>query len=240
MTQTRTERIAAHDGAGFDGYLWLPSEPNGAGIVLFQEIFGVARYIRDVAERTARLGFAVLVPDLYWRIERGVALGGSEEHLATAMSYAGRFDWEDGLKDCGAALGHLRALPEVTGAAGVLGFCFGGTLAYLVAATYRPDFAVSYYGSGIPDALDRLDDITCPLLMHFGGSDQYTSRDRVSEVEGAVAGRPNIELHVHEAAGHAFDNHEAEMFHNPQASEDSRRVSTEFLLNQAPRATLKE
>lgn len=240
MGETRTERIAAHDGGSFDGYLWLPSEPNGAGIALFQEIFGIASYVRDVAERTASLGFAVLVPDLYWRIERGVALGGGEEHLASAMSYAGRFDWEDGLKDCVAALEHLRALPEVTGPAGVLGFCLGGTLAYLVAAASTPDFAVAYYGSGVPDSLDRLDDITCPLLMHFGGSDQYIARDKVAEVERAVAGRRNIELHVHEEAGHAFDNHEADNFYNPQAAEDSWSISTDFLLNQASRATLKE
>ncbi|MDQ3765826.1 MAG: dienelactone hydrolase family protein [Actinomycetota bacterium] len=215
MAETRTERIAAYDGASFDGYLWLPSEPNGSGIVLFQEIFGVAPYVRDVAERTAGLGFAVLVPDLYWRIERGVALASGVENVSTAMSYAGRFNWEDGVRDCDAALEHLRSLPEVSGEAGVLGFCFGGTLAYLVAAASRPDFAIAYYGSGVPDSLDRLDDITCPLLMHFGGSDQYIAREKVSEAEGAVAGRPNIELHVYEEAGHAFDNHEAENFHHP-------------------------
>lgn len=235
MIETRTERIQAHDGDSFDGYLWLPSEPNGAGVVLFQEIFGVARYIRDVAERTAGLGFAVLVPDLYWRIERGVALDSGGESLATAMSYAGRFNWDEGVKDCGAALEHLRNAPEVVGPTGVLGFCFGGTLAYLVAAAYEPDFVVSYYGSGVPDALDHLDEISCPLLMHFGGSDQYTSRDQVSAVEGAVAGRSNVQLHVYEQAGHAFDNHEAEIFHNPQAAHDAWGITADFLSRRTSR-----
>ena len=196
--------------------------------MLFQEIFGVARYISDMAERTAGLGFVVLVPDLYWRIERGVTLV-DQEDLATAMSYAGRFDWEGGVKDCGAALEHLRTLPEVSGEAGALGFCFGGTLAFLVAAAYEPDFAVACYGSGVPESLDRLEDITCPMLMHFGGSDQYIRRDEVSKVEGATAGRANIQLHVHEEAGHAFDNHRAEMFHHPKAAEDAWSSTAGFL-----------
>ncbi len=235
MAETRTERIAAHDGGSFDGYLWLPPKSNGAALVLFQEIFGVAPYVRDVAERTADLGFAVLVPDLYWRIEPGVALPSGAANLPDAMSYAGRFDWEDGVRDCDSALQHLRTLPEVTGPAGVLGFCFGGTLAYLVAAASTPDLAVAYYGSGVPGSLDRLDDITCPLLMHFGGSDQYIARDKVAEVERAVAGRRNIELHVHEEAGHAFDNHESEIFYNPLAAEEAWSISTGFLLNQTRR-----
>lgn len=234
MSHTRTERVAAHDGGAFDGYLWLPSEPNGSAIVLLHEIFGVARYIRDVAARTADLGFAVLAPDLYWRIERGVALGGSSQsEVEKGMSYASRFDWEKGVADCGAALEHLRSQPEVTQKTGVMGFCFGGTLAFHSAAAHAPDFAVCYYGSGVPDLLHRLDDISCPLLLHFGGSDPYISRDSVTSVEGAVADRKHIQIHVEEEAGHAFDNHESPLFHNAQAARSAWLLTVQFLAQRA-------
>lgn len=226
---TRTESISSHDGDVFDGYTWVPESPNGSGIVLVQEIFGVGAYIRAVAERVAALGFVVMAPDMYWRLERGVGLGGSQEDLEKAMSYAGRFDWAEGATDCGSALGHLRSLPEVTGRAGVVGFCFGGTLAFLSAAAFEPDAVVSYYGSGVPDVLTELDKISCPLLMHFGGSDPYTPRDAVARVEEAVADLPNAEIHVQEDAGHAFDNHDSPMFHNPEAAGRAWPITVEFL-----------
>jgi carboxymethylenebutenolidase len=229
VTETRTERIAAHDGGSFDGFVWLPSESNGSAILLLHEIFGVARYIRDVAARTADLGFVVLVPDLFWRIEPGVALGGGQADVEQGMSYASRFDWERGLDDCGAALEHLRSLPEVSERTGELGLCFGGSLAFLCAASAKPDFAVCYYGSAVPDALDRLDDIDCPLLLHFGGSDPFISRDRVARVEKAVAGRTDVEINVEEDAGHAFDNHESELFHHPNAARRSWSLTVDFL-----------
>jgi carboxymethylenebutenolidase len=229
MTHTRTEQIPAGDGGSFDGYVWIPSEPNGSAILLVQEIFGVGRYIRDVAARTADLGFAVLAPDLYWRIERGVSLGGDQADLEKAMSYQSRFDWDRGVDDCGAALRHVRSLPEVTNRTGVMGFCFGGTLAFQTAAVHDPDFAVCYYGSGVPDSLHQLDDIDCPLLLHFGGSDPYIPRESVAEVERAVAGRKEVQIHVQEEAGHAFDNHESPLFHNPDAAKRAWSITVDFL-----------
>ena len=229
VAHTRVESIAARDGGIFDGYVWIPSEPNGSAVLLLHEIFGVARYIRDVAARTAELGFVVLAPDLFWRIERGVVLGGGEDDVQKGMSYSSRFDWERGVEDCGAALEHLRSLPEVTARTGVMGFCFGGSLAFLAAAAHDPDFAICYYGSGVPDALDRLDDINCPLLLHFGGSDPYIARESVARVEKAVAGRTDTKINVEEQAGHAFDNHESALFHNPEAARRAWNVTVELL-----------
>jgi carboxymethylenebutenolidase len=128
-----------------------------------------------------------------------------------------------------ATLAHLRALPEVTGKAGALGFCLGGSLAYGLAAVADPDAVVSFYGSAVPDQLDLLDRITCPLQFHFGGQDPYIPRDAVARVEAAVAGRPNVEIHVQEQAGHAFHNHAAPMFHHPEAAATAWRLATAFL-----------
>lgn len=233
MPHTRTELITARDGGTFEGHVWIPSESNGSAVLLLHEIFGVARYIRDVAARTADLGFVVLAPDLYWRIEPGVALGGGQTDVEKGMLYASRFDWEQGVDDCGAALEHLRSQPEATERTGVMGFCFGGTLAYLSAAAHDPDFAVSYYGSGVPESLHRLDDIDCPLLLHFGGSDPYIARESIAGVQKAVAGRKDTQINVEEEAGHAFDNHESPLFHNPRAAERAWSLTVEFLREMA-------
>ncbi|GAA3434003.1 hypothetical protein GCM10018954_036070 [Kutzneria kofuensis] len=81
----------------------------------------------------------------------------------------------------------------------------------------------------MPDQLDLLDRISCPLQFHFGGQDPYIPRDAVAKVEAAVAGRANIEIHVQEQAGHAFHNHVAPMFHNPEAAAAAWRLATTFL-----------
>jgi carboxymethylenebutenolidase len=232
---TRRESITAHDGGRFDGHLVLPEAGSGPGLLLLQEIFGVGSYIEAAAERLAGLGYVVLAPDLFWRIEPNMTCDHDDAGLAEAMSNVQRFDFVQGLQDCDAALAHLRSLPEVGGrGAGVMGFCLGGRLTYSVAARSDPDTAVSYYGSGIADALGEADDITCPLLFHFGGKDPYLPMDQVERIRGALGGRANVEIHVQEDAGHAFDNHEAPMFHDPEAAAAAWEITVAFLARTLP------
>jgi len=212
---TRIETIAAPDGGSFDGDVVLPGGSSGPGILLLQEIFGVGPYIRAVGDRLAALGYVVLMPGVFWRIERRVALEHTEESLEKAFALGGRFAevFDEGIGDLGAALETLRGLPEVRAGVGVLGFCLGGRLAWSVASRFDADAVVSYYGSGIVGALDEADQITCPILLHFGTADPYIPKDQIDQITARVEGRPNFEIARHEGAGHAFDNHEAAMFH---------------------------
>ncbi len=223
----RTETIPSHDGDAFDGFVFEPATHNGKAIVLVQEIFGVVGYIEAVAARLNQIGYLVLVPDMYWRLERGVRLDPPDEQLETAMKFASGFDWELGVADCGSALAHLRSMHG--GRTGVVGFCFGGTLSFGTAVANDPDFAVSYYGSGVPDAIDGLDQVTCPLLLHFGGSDPFISTEAIERVRRRVGAREDVEMHVHPGATHAFDNHESATFHHPEASRRAWELTTEFL-----------
>ncbi len=223
----RTEAIRAHDGGTFDGYTFEPKQPNGKAILLLQEIFGVVTYIEDVARRLNDLGYLVMAPDMYWRLQPGMRLAPPDEQVDNAMTFASRFDWDLGTADCGSALAHLRGMGG--GRTGVLGFCFGGTLAFLTAVAHEPDFTVSYYGSGVPGAIDGIEDVTCPLLLHFGGSDPFISRDAIEGVRERVEGHPDTEIHVHPGATHAFDNHESRNFHHPEASRRAWELTTEFL-----------
>lgn len=226
---TRTETITTPDGE-FAAHLALPAAGQGPGLVLVQEIFGVNEYIRDVARRLAGLGYVTLAPDMFWRIEPGVAIdGGGEEALTRAMGYAGRFDLEPGLADLGATLDHLRSLPEVQGRCGIIGFCFGGTAAFVGAAHLDPDCAVSYYGSGVAGAIDLIGRVTCPILFHFGGADPYLPPADIETIDAAATGRDNVEIVVQPDAGHAFDNGFNPMFSNPPAADAAWARTASFL-----------
>ncbi|TYK43660.1 dienelactone hydrolase family protein [Actinomadura decatromicini] len=222
----RTERVAVEDGE-FSLHVWS-SGADGPGILLVQEIFGVGDYMEAVAEDLVALGYVVGAPDMFWRIEPEWSTVHNDEALPKGVSMVSRFDWEKGVQDAAAALAVLKELPEV-GKVGVLGFCFGGTLAYLLALDADIDSLVSFYGSGVPGALDRLDDIRAPAQFHFGGDDAYIPREDVAAVERAVAGRDGMEIHVQEDGGHAFHNRKAPMFYQPGPADRAWRLTEEFL-----------
>jgi carboxymethylenebutenolidase len=213
----------------------LPEAGSGPGIVVLQEIFGVGEYIKEAADRLAGLGYVALAPDLYWRIEPGIALGHDEAGLGQAFEVSRKLDHELAVRDSIDALHALRKLPEVTGGkAGVLGFCLGGTLAFGVAIDGDPDVAVCYYGSGIPGMLARADRISCPVLFHFGGADPYIPREQIDAVCDFADSKPGMECHVQEGAGHAFDNHTAPMFSQPKPAARAWEITTDFLARTLP------
>src|SRR6266550_2405189 len=91
--------VTAKDAGKFKAYLAKPAKGSGPGIVLLQEIFGINQYIRDVADHYAEEGYAVLAPDLFWRLEPGVELGYSEADINKAFGYYQRFDADQSIKD---------------------------------------------------------------------------------------------------------------------------------------------
>lgn len=233
MASTRSERITAPDGGVFDAHVALPDAGTGPGILVIQEIFGVNAYIRERCALLARMGYVALAPDAFWRIERNIALEPGEGALEQAFGYMSRYDAETGLKDLAAALDHLRDLPEVTGKVGVLGFCFGGTMAYRLACHAGPDAVVSYYGSGIGNMLDQAEGITCPILFQYGAKDPYIPADEIARVGALAAAEPDREHRVYDA-GHAFDNAHNPMFHEPTAAAAAWKATEAFLARHLP------
>ncbi|HEX7094651.1 MAG TPA: dienelactone hydrolase family protein [Acidimicrobiales bacterium] len=231
--QTRTESIAAPDGERFDGYVALPDSGTGPGMLVLQEIFGVNAYIRDVCARLAEMGYVAMAPDVFWRLERNVELGGDDAALEAAYGYIRRYDWQAGIADLVAALDHLRAMPETGGRAGAIGFCFGGTTSFALACRARPDVVVSYYGSGVPDWLAEADGVTTPVLFHFGTKDPYIANEAVDAVRAWASGRANVEVRTYDS-GHAFDNHRSAKFSDPVAAAEAWEHTTRFLQTHLP------
>jgi len=203
--RTEWTSVPAAGGASFDAYLALPPAGSGPGLVLFQEIFGVNPHIRTLAEQYALDGFVVLAPDVFWRQQRRVELGyeGAERQrgieLATALNAA------QVAVDLVASVAALRARPEVHGArVGAIGYCMGGRLAYLAAATAGVDTAVAYYGGGIHDQLDKAADIRCPVQFHYAGRDDHIPMSAVDKVRAAMAGK-DAQIHVYPGAMHGFN-----------------------------------
>ena len=181
-------------------HVWVPDAGHGPGIVLVSEIFGVNGYIDSVARRLTALGYVVGAPELFWRVAPAGWIGDrSEAGLKEALGFVGQLDLGRAIADSVAALAHLAAIDEVDGTPGVLGFCMGGAVAWLVAADAAPSVAVGYYGSRITGAVDRATDISCPVLLHFGATDGSTPPEAVEQVRAALAGHGSARVEVHDA-----------------------------------------
>jgi carboxymethylenebutenolidase len=203
---------------GFAGYLALPPAGRGPGLVLFQEIFGVNPHIRAVAEQYALDGFVVLAPDLFWRAQPRVELGYEGAERQQALALAQGYAPEQALADIAASVQTLRACPEVGGArVGAFGYCMGGRLAYLAAATTDVDAAVAFYGGGIHGQLERAAAIRCPVQFHYAEKDDHIPPAAVESVRRAMAGR-HAEVHVYPGAMHGFNCWARASYHAPSAA----------------------
>jgi carboxymethylenebutenolidase len=216
---SRFIEMKAADGSGhFSGYLSLPSSGTGPGLVIAQEIFGVNKTMRDVADYYAEEGYVVLVPDLFWRQQPKVELGYTEADWQRAFGYYQGFNEAKGVDDMQTAITALRGRPELTGGkVGVLGFCLGGKLAYLSACRTDADVAVGYYGVGIDAALDEADSIKKPLLLHVAELDKFCPPEARDKIVKALSGHPHVTLHVYPGVDHAFARDGGDHYHRPSA-----------------------
>ena len=201
---------------GFEGYLALPPAGRGPGLVLWQEIFGVNAHMQAVAEQYALDGFVVLAPDVFWRQAPRVQLGYDAADRGQAVALMQGYTAADALADIGASVAALRARPEVGGRkVGSLGYCMGGRLAYLTAATAAVDAAVAFYGGGIHAQLERAAAITCPMQFHYAERDDHIGLDAVARVAAAL---PRAEVHIYPGAMHGFNCWARASYHAPSAA----------------------
>jgi carboxymethylenebutenolidase len=212
--------LTAADGHKLDAYLARPAGEPIAGLVVLQEIFGVNAHIRSVTDGYAKDGFLAVAPALFDRIERGVELGYEGADMQKAMSFFPKLDFEKSLVDVAAA---LEFAAKASGKkAGVIGYCFGGTLAWLAATRLHPAVAVGYYGGRIANYAAETP--SAAIMLHFGRQDTHIPADDVEKVHAA---HPEVEIFWYDA-GHGF-NCDARASFNQAAAKLARERSLSFL-----------
>jgi carboxymethylenebutenolidase len=191
-------QLQAADGHKFDAYIAQPTGEPKAGVVVLQEIAGVNAHVRSVADDFARAGYLTIAPALFDRAERNLELGYTPEDKKKGMSLKQRIPVDQTLADIKAAIEYLRE--HGARKVGVVGYCWGGTNAWLANARLHPDATVSYYGGEIAKYANEK--LTAPALLHFGLLDTHIPQTDVEKVRQA---HPDIPVFTYEA-DHAFNN----------------------------------
>jgi carboxymethylenebutenolidase len=220
--------IRAADGGSFSGYLATPKSGKGPGILVIQEIFGVNKVMRDIADGFAAQGYAALCPDLFWRQEPGIQITDkTEAEWARAFQLYQGFDEAKGVDDLKATLAHLRKLPACTGKVGAVGYCLGGKLAYLMATRSDAECSVGYYGVGIDKALGEAGKIARPLMLHIAEQDQFCPPEAQQAIKAALGRNPNVTIHSYPGVDHAFARSGGEHY-DKAAAESANKRTAEF------------
>jgi carboxymethylenebutenolidase len=214
-------QLRAKDGHELDAYVVQPGVPAKGGLVIVQEIHGVNAHIRAMADRYADDGFVVVAPALFDRIERGVELRGSGEDMQRAMDLLKSFDIEKGVDDVAAAVQCERCFGNVK-KIGVVGYCLGGTLAWLSAARLPIHAAVGYYGGRITQYLGERPKV--PVMLHFGEQDQHIPQ---SEIDAIAKAYPEVSIYTY-PAGHGF-NRDGSAGYSASCATRARARTLEFL-----------
>lgn len=214
---TETVQLTAADGHRLSAY--VAGQGRACGLVVVQEIFGLNRHIRAVADRFASEGFAVCAPSLFDRVEPGVELAYTQDDMAAGREYRMKLTEAQVLTDIEAAARRLD-----TSRTGIVGFCFGGTVSWWSATRTRLFAAAScWYGGGI--AGSRNQHANCPVQMHFGQMDRSIP---MKDVDAIRAAQPGVEVYVYPGAGHGFGCDDRGSF-NQAAYELARQRTLDFL-----------
>ena len=201
----QTIQLTASDGFVFDAYVAGPADAK-AGIVVIQEIFGVNHHIRDMADRFAAAGYSVIAPAVYDRVEKNFEVGYTAEDIAKGRDVRMKLDDAKLMLDVDVAAAHLGKAKT-----GIVGYCFGGTVAWW-GATRSKSFAAasSWYGGGVPGTRNEV--AACPVQMHFGEKDASIP---MNDVDAVRAAQPKADVYVYMGAQHGFGCDERGSYSKP-------------------------
>jgi len=188
--------LTCKDGQKIGAYVARPAGAPKGGIVVLQEIFGANQHIRKTADLYAAEGYLAIAPALFDRVEPGLELGYTGDDPKKGMETRGKTELPKTLMDIEAAIDAVKDAGKV----GVVGYCWGGTLAY-ASAVNLPGVAaaVGYYGGGVAGMSDKKPN--APTMLHFGEKDHSIS---MADVEKVKANQPDIPVFVY-PAGHGFN-----------------------------------
>jgi carboxymethylenebutenolidase len=213
------EPLMARDGHTFSTYIAKAAGKPRGGVVIVQEIFGLSPHICRVTDSYAQQGYLAVAPALFDRVARNVVLGYSPAEVEQAVGYRKQVPTAKAVLDIAAAVAICRHAGKVA----VIGFCWGGRLAWAAASELPLGAAVCYYGGGIPDELPKTP--KCPTLLHFGEHDRSIP---LSDVERIRSAYPQGHYQIYDA-GHAFGNDDRPQNYVPEAARLAREHTDAFL-----------
>ena len=195
-------------------------------IILVYEIFGLTSHIKNVALEYAKNGFLVALPDIFSRLENNVSLPYDKNGLTKGLNLKKKLGWDLPVMDIVA----LAASLKIENNLAVLGYCYGGSLAWLtIQKSFIFDKGVCYYGSSIPDFL--LSNLNCQTILHFGKKDKGIPAFSVDKIKEFInKGKNKVELYEYENADHGFNCNDRKSY-NKIAAKDAFEKTLNFLKN---------
>ena len=214
-----TIRLTTSDGHTLSAYRAEPAGKPRGGLIVAMEIFGVNSHIRGVADGYAADGYQVIAPALFDRAEPGYDTGYSQEEIQRGVALIPKLDLDKAMLDLAAAMQNISS----AGMVGIVGYCWGGTVAWKAAASLAGlACAVPYYGGGIPGLIALQP--KCPVMFQWGESDASIAMDKAK----AVAAAHPTQTHHFYAAGHGFNCDQRGSYHAASA-QLARQRTLEFL-----------
>jgi len=217
--------VAVADGSTMRAWYTRPTKQAGhAGLMLFQEAFGVNAHIRSVADRFVEAGYVVIAPELYHRA--APEFEGDYENIAAAIALARQLKPEELKHDVRATYDFLHQ--SAGDRIACVGYCMGGRVSFLANVTVPVKAAVSYYGGGLGDIIGRASDCSAPMLFFWGEQDQHIPIEQRQKVaEGMRESRHSSVQVTFSDAGHAFFNDQRPSY-NPAASKLAWELTLSF------------
>lgn len=222
------------DGTSMRAYVGRPHTSPRAGLLVFQEAFGVNAHIRDVTERFAREGFLAIAAELFHRT--GAGFEGAYNNFEAVMPHIRALTNEGMEADARAAYSWLgENLNSPDSPIACMGFCMGGRVSFLANSILPIKASVSFYGGGIapnpmgPGLLDRAGDLHAPQLFFWGGLDKHIGPDQTGAVTAALhkAGKTFVNVEFSDA-DHGFFC-DARPSYNPAAAQQAKALTDAFL-----------
>jgi carboxymethylenebutenolidase len=201
-------RLKSADGFELNAYLARPTgKPKGAMVVV-QEIFGVNSHIRSVGDLYAAEGYLTIAPEMFDRVQPDFEVGYGPDDAQNGFAIVQKLSRENALLDLSAAIAFVASAGKV----GMVGYCWGGTMAYASACQLEGlAAAVGYYGGGVIAMKDQKPKI--PTLLHFGELDKHIPVEGVNQV---IAAQPTVEIHLYHA-DHGFNCDQRASYNKPSA-----------------------
>ena len=213
-------QLTASDSHTFDAYVARTQKIPEAAVVIIQEIFGVNAHIRSVVDDYASEGFLAIAPAIFDRAERGLELAYDEQGRQRGRELSRQIGMDAPLLDIAAAIEYAAREVAPT-AVGVLGFCWGGTLAWLSATRLKANAVVGYYAGGIGNFAREIPQ--APVMLHFGERDKHIGAD---QIEAVRSGHPEVAIYTYDA-DHGFNRDVGEAY-NPDAASLAKARTIEF------------